>query len=216
MVSYRVYAPGVHPVILSVNRQTYLEATKLFYSENCFKFNSNTTIIPFLEDRSEDSRRLIKQIEFDREPTVGLQHFVHLDHLFEDVCNYSSRFLQLEHLTLKYWIVAYGEERNSASYKYYLSNIDKKSWVQQLVPLVKQLKSFSVYTWGDDQDDLMLAAQTYLRSMMDNASKECAPESDSSRDGTRSSSSRATTRPWGLGQRIRNIVTQTTRRLLRE
>ena len=173
---YTVEATGIHRAILSVNRQTYLEASKLLYAENCFKFSSgNAPIIPFLEDRSEGSRRLIKQLEFCHYfytfSPVGLQDYIHLDHIFEAICSYLSKSLQLEHVTLRFFGLSTLDVRNSTSYKDYLSNIDKQSWVQQLVPLLKHLKTFKAVGMIHCDNNLVLAAQPYLKSKMDRASK---------------------------------------------
>lgn len=188
MVTYKVEAPGVHPAILSVNRQTYLEASKLFYSENWFRFTCNTCIIPFLKDRPEGSRRLIKQIDFRTViltfTFLYLERFRHLEHVFEETCTYLKQSLQLEQITLRYFDLTHSKLRNRILYKDCLSNIDKQSWVRQLVPLVKNLTSLRLIELNHGDDDLMLAAQTYLRSMMDKASKEGAPESGCSRAGT--------------------------------
>ena len=179
MVTYKVDAPGVHPAILSVNRRTYLEASKLFYSENLFTFLSGTaTIIPFLEDRSEGSRRLIKQIELCfniilLDANMNRRLWAHWDHIFENTCKYLSRFLQLEHMTLMYFGRNSYRVRDSTTYEDFLSNIDKHNWVQQLVPLVKNLKNFRSTTWdGGCDDEVVLAVQTYLRSTMDSTSKK--------------------------------------------
>lgn len=72
MTMYWVKVTGVHPAILSVNRQTYLEGSLIIYSEDRFNFcesalvplSDNATIAPLLKDRPEGSHRLIKQIEY--------------------------------------------------------------------------------------------------------------------------------------------------------
>ena len=48
--------------------------------------------------------------------------------------------------------------------------MDKRDWVQQLVPLVKRLKSFRVTPLNNGEDNLMLAVLKYLESKMDKAS----------------------------------------------
>lgn len=177
MVTYSVTAIGVHPAILSVNRQLYSEATQFFYSKNYFQFSSGSgTIIPFLEDRSEGSRRLIKRIGFTHDivksKSPNILNLGHLDHIFEEVCTYLNHSLQLEHMTLLYFNAFLPENRNSAPVEEYLSNIDKQGWVQQLVPLVKHLKTFKMVSWNNGEDNLMLAGLKCLESTMDKTSRE--------------------------------------------
>lgn len=186
MTTYQVNATGVHPALLSVNRQTYLETSKVFYSENCFNFvgirpsdhfSSNSSIIPFLEDRSEGSRRLIKQIGFGyalwellSSPSLPLS-FVHFDRVFEETCGYLNQCLQLEHIKLCVYDLILPEIGPGTHYETYLATLDQQNWIQQLVPLVKNLDSIKITEMCDDDDDLMRAAQTYLESKMHKASQ---------------------------------------------
>ncbi len=179
MITYEVNAIGVHPAILSVNRQSSLEASRIFYSENCFNFytdgisvcTATATIIPFFEDRSEGSRRLINRIRF----SYILSHFIYYsgpDRMFDEVCNYLSQKLQLEHVTLVFENRGRPRVLGRNAYEDRLSNLDKQIWMKQLVALVKNLDTFTITPkWAGQDDDLMRAAQTYLESKMEQASK---------------------------------------------
>ncbi|CAD6587914.1 MAG: hypothetical protein ASARMPRED_003274 [Alectoria sarmentosa] len=183
MRMYKVNATGVNPAFMSVNRQTYLEASKIFYSENCFKFFAIDhlhpvfgceTIIPFLEDRSDGSRRLIKKIKFCYMVAFFQpQYLVQLDHLFQQNCDYLTHSLQLKHVNLV--IFALNDRQTNREEIYlpstYLATLDQQKWIQQLVPLVKDLDTFRITQKTDGYDDLVCAAQTYLESKMHNASK---------------------------------------------
>lgn len=81
--------------------------------------------------------------------------------------------MQLECVELRYFPLSGSVARNNALYKDYLPNIEKQSWVQQLVPLVQPLNEFKTTGWYRwEERDLMLAAQTYLESKMETASKK--------------------------------------------
>lgn len=184
--TYMVKATGVHPALLSVNQQIYLEASRIFYSENCFDFcgicsfppgGSNPAVIPFLEDRSEGSRRLIKQIKFCYALLGFVPHIsrsldtASLDQVFQKNCNYLSRYLQLEHVSLSVFGLIDERTRQGMPYKTYLARLDQQQWIKQLVPLVKNLDSIRIIRRAHRGDDLMRAVQTYLESKMDKASK---------------------------------------------
>lgn len=182
MSTYGIKAIGIYPAILSVNRQTYLEASKIIYSENHFDFGSsieagrisNATVIPFLEDLSEGSRHLIKQIEYSYILTdCSWYHydptdFVPIDQVFKETCDYLSQNLRLECVRVSCFAL------DLAPIGGYPSNFDKQSWVQHLIPLVKNLDSFRINLSPEDAgplNDFLCTAQTYLESKMDKASK---------------------------------------------
>ena len=196
MVTYRVIPSSVHPAILAVNRQTYLEASKIFYSENRFNFcavddlsppTAIEAIIPFLEDRPEGSRRLIKNIKFSYIPMalmVCLQPYIAESNAdFKEICDYLSQNLQLEHVRVRL-VVGSNEIMqidillacclcNMGMYKSkgFLYNLDKDSWIIQLVPLVRKLKTFRIVEGAGGVASLARAAQIYLESEMHQASK---------------------------------------------
>ena len=185
---YRVTATGLHPAILSVNRQTYLEATGVLYSENRFNFcaKENLTsfaaiaaVIPFFEDLSEGSRRLIREIKYLYIDTrfmlvsfwsIPSQPFH--DRVFSETCTYLSQNLQLQQVTLR--IVGPGtllvRFRSSADYRMYLANLDTHDWIQCLVPLAKNLETFALIRGKDEDAGLAHAAHRYLNSKMAEAS----------------------------------------------
>ena len=176
---YRVTAIGLHPAILSVNWQTYLEATRILYSENRFSFRSDddfcsvTTIdavIPFLEDRCEGSRRLIREIEYFYTVISSLRVDLEVARVFTKTCDYLSQNLQLQHVTLS--LVAMFPQRtfSGAVCRMYPANLDKHGWVQGLVPLAQKLKTLTLIGKDDGDAELVHAAQTYLESKMAEAS----------------------------------------------
>ena len=180
MPTYQVTATGVHPALLSVNRQTYLEASRVLYSENCFNFlgihdffRSISEIIPFLEDRSEGSRRLIKQIKLGYllvgfwQSTYVATDIAYLDRGFEEVCGYLNQCLQLKHVELCIFVMF--PHHLGMHYELDLATLDQQNWIQQLVPLVKNLDSIKITQKGGHDDDLTRAAQTYLESKMHKA-----------------------------------------------
>ena len=147
--TYRVTAIGLHPAILSANRQTYLEATRILYSENRFSFRpykympsatAIAAVIPFLEDRCEGSRRLIREIEYFymviNSPQIGAE----MDRAFAKMCNYLSQNVQLQHVTLNLASMSTKIILGSVLYRTHLANIHKHDWIQALVPLAKKLK----------------------------------------------------------------------------
>ena len=178
---YRVTAIGLHPAILSVNSQTYLESTKVLYSENRFSFYHNdrlssssaiAAVIPFLEDRSEGSRRLIREIEYLHYVTKFYPYprVAEQDHVFAKTCDYLGQNLQLQHVTLVCVFRSTSALRTTADYKMYLANINKHDWMQRLVPLAQKLKTLALTGKEDGDADLTHAAQTYLDSRMAEAS----------------------------------------------
>ena len=194
VVSYRVIPSSIYPAILAVNRQTYLEASKVFYSENRFNFcavddlrppTAIEAMIPFLEDRPEGSRRLIKNIKFSYILTALMVYFrpdiAECDADLKGICDYLSQNLQLEHVRIRLvtesnqeTVTDMGFEEplyNMDVYKDYLCSLDKMSWIIQLVPLVKNLETFRIVEKAGGEADLARAAQIYLESEMHQASK---------------------------------------------
>ena len=177
--TYRVTAIGLHPAILLANKQTYLEATRILYSENRFSFrpykhlNSATAIaavIPFLEDRGEGSRRLIREIEYFYIVINSPQIEAELDRVFAKMCNYLSQNLQLQHVTLNLASMSTKSILGSVHYRAYLANIHKHDWVQTLVLFAKKLKILALVGRDDGDAELVRIAQTYLDSKMAEAS----------------------------------------------
>ena len=161
-VAYQVDAIDIHPAILSVNRQIYLEASQVLYSENQYSFNEFDylrrwipcqAMMSFLQDRSERSRRFIRRIEFNYYEDEEAQ--------FREECAYLSRNMkQLRRVTLRLYLTY---ER---PYESYLSNLDQQSWIQQLVPLVYNLETLQLCPDGPDAHHLICPVQTYLESKM--------------------------------------------------
>lgn len=182
MTTYWVEAIGVHTAILLVNRQTYLEGSRIIYSENRFNFcesdyvplTDNAAMIPFLKDRSEGSRRLIKHIKYSYSIMIrGIfnpQWSADQDHAIEEICTYLRQALQLEHVTLTVFDQCLCQFRSLQLYKDYLVTLDKQRWVQTLVPLIQNLDTFTVI--GGYGNELVRAAQTYLVPKIHKASKD--------------------------------------------
>lgn len=173
----------------------------VLYSENRFIFRglgfhsevySNAAIIPFLEDRSEGSRRLIKQIEYSYSYYFLIRTLIRsdaflmkLDHSFEETCNYLSQNLQLEHVTLKFYdtlLLGYNVSKDCQL------AVDKQNWVQQLIPLVKNLDTFTLISEYGSLNEMLRAAQTYLELKMHKGKQGRAPDSGGTTAGTSSSS----------------------------
>ena len=163
---YQVNAINIHPAILSVNRQTYLEASRVLYSENQYTFYEFdylrrwipcVAMVPFLEDLSESSRRLIKRIEFS--------YYEDEEALFKEECAYLTHNLQLQHVTLRLYL------EYDRHYESHLSNLDKQSWIQQLVPLVQNLVTFKLRHYDPTTAQVIRPVQTYLESKMHNLSR---------------------------------------------
>ena len=176
---YRVTAIGLHPAILSVNWQTYLEATRILYSENRFSFRPSDdfrsitvidAVIPFLEDRCEGSRRLIREIEYSYLVISILRVDFEVAHVFAKTCDYLSQNLQLQHVTLSLASMLPQPTFSRVVGGMYLSNLDKHDWVQQLVPLAQKLKTLTLIGRDDGDAEFVHAAQTYLESKMAEAS----------------------------------------------
>ena len=172
-------AIGLHPAILLANRKTYLEATRILYSENRFSFrpykhlHSATAIaavIPFLEDRGESSLRLIREIEYFYIVINSPQIEAEMDRVFAKMCNYLSQNLQLQHVTLNLASMPTKLKLGSLHYRTYLANIHKHDWVQTLVPFAKKLKILALVGRDDGDAELVHIAQAYLDSEMAEAS----------------------------------------------
>ena len=128
------------------------------------------TVIPFLKDRSEGSRRLIKEIKVCYIVTEFLTPCQH--HLFEEICNYLSQNLQLERVTLGFadrWLLqAY---HSHTDYMSWLSYLDKQNWIQQFFPPIRKPGAFRIDGRVDGDANLASAVQVYLESKLPNASK---------------------------------------------
>ena len=157
-----------------------MEAGRVFYSENWFVFfgrgSSNYTIprsgsmLPFLKDRSQWSRHFIKKIEYHHfQSHWDYPNATCLQHTFQELSSYLGQNLQLERLTLFFPARIAREPRVRSSEDEILLDIDKQGWVQQLVPLVKSLKTLQLVARPEDAD-LARAAQTYLESVVHKAS----------------------------------------------
>ena len=176
---YRVTAIGLHPAILSVNWQTYLEAARILYSENRFSFRSYDdlrsitaidTVIPFLEDRCEGSRRLIREIGYFYIVINILLVDLEVARVFAKTCDYLSQNLQLQHVTLSLVSMLAQPTSSRVLRRMYLSNLDKHGWVQRLVPLAQKLKTLALIGRDNGDAEFIHAAQTYLESKMVEAS----------------------------------------------
>ena len=107
--SYSDRLQGAQLGILSVNRQ----ASEVFYSENCFRFiqppfGGNSSMIPFLEARSPESRKLIRTIEFEYALYASFDRYKSwycdvCEPLFKETCIHLARHLKLQNLTLYVW-----------------------------------------------------------------------------------------------------------------
>lgn len=99
-----------------------------------------------------------------------------LDCGFKRTCDYISKNLQLEHMTLCYCDVWNRKSHSDTAHKNYVpinyvSIIDNPSWVQHLLPLVETLKTFTVMARGDMELGMARALQTYLESKLPKTSK---------------------------------------------
>ena len=79
--------------------------------------------------------------------------------------------MQLERVTLIFQSRSMPRFFRFPAYKDHLSNLDKQIWIKELVPLVKNLDIFTITEQFGRDDELMRAAQTYLESKMEKASK---------------------------------------------
>ena len=186
MAAYRVIATGIHPAILSVNRETYSEASRIMYPENRFKFSSrsrnpwypaNEAAIPFLESLSEDSRRLIKHIEYvcvvvNWVPTsTGGTITAMNQRVFKETCDYLCQNLQLKHVVLKLLQIFTAYVIKPASFKYVLLDVHGKTWEQHLVPLVRGLDTCELITRTRDGPEIIETVWEYLTSKMPRTSR---------------------------------------------
>ena len=181
---FRVVAIGIHPAILSANRQIYSEASRIMYSENRFDFygtfdscrcGGSEAVIPFLESLSEDSRRLIKQIEYvfvvttvvplDSDGTETL-----ISEAFKETCHYLGRNLQLKHVVLKFHDRASCEGILPASEDDLLA-VNEKTWEQHLVPLVRGLDTCEFTKLTKDGPGIIDNVQEYLKSQIPRTSR---------------------------------------------
>lgn len=183
-IKYGVTADGIHPAILSANKQTSLEASRILYSENRFSFKvdelddwtATMTVVPFLEDRSQGSRHSINEIEycfFVNMCTFELD-LATADGQFKEFIHYLNKNLQLEHLTLSLfglfdradYMVLGKDFRGNL-----LSGVKFTRWVQYVIPLVKKLESVTVIAKGGGDPSVARAAQKYLESKLPKSSK---------------------------------------------
>ena len=182
--TYRVMTIRLHPAILSVNRQTYQEASRILYSENRFSFSSNdfwscvnaiAAVIPFFEDRSEGSRRLIKKIQYvyvDAK-SVGFSRWfgAEQDRVFARTCDYLGRNLQLQHVTLRYFLKSTSAPCTRIDFRMYNANINKHDWMQRLLPFAKKLELLAVIGQEQGKAAMVHAAQRYFDEEKAEASK---------------------------------------------
>lgn len=159
----------LYPAILSVSKQIYLEARLILYSENKFCFiagphNGASSVIPFLEELSPDSRRLIRTIRlsvnswWDADYTA--QRRDEAKSQFKEICIYFERNLNPS----IFWLGGRGttegalglsegqpaEQRQAA--------IAQIEWIQYLLPVIRSLESLRLPQHND------LAVGAYLRS----------------------------------------------------
>ena len=184
-------AIGLHPAILSVNRQTYQEASRVLYSENRFSFSSNdylscihatAAVIPFFKHLSEGSRRLIRKIQYvymDAK-SLGLSHQFKAEQnrLLAKTCDYLDQNLQPQHVTLRYFFkytfapYARADFRNTmADFRLYNANVHKHDWTQRLRPFAKKLEALALIGEKKDRTEMIHAAQRYLDDEEAEASK---------------------------------------------
>lgn len=188
LAAYRVIATGIHPAILAVNRQTYSEASRIMYSENCFDFcgldgssdiwcPGSEALILFLESLSEDSRRHIKHIEFRFDVlTQGLPEPVDYsswwtppnqftEQVFKETCDYLCQNLQLKHMMVKV-VDSLGLMDAPASFKDEVIALNEKTWEQHLVPLVRVLDTFEILARTEDGPMIIEMVSEYLKSKL--------------------------------------------------
>ena len=179
-MTYHITPNGLDPAILPVNRQIYLEASKVLYSENCFnlcndgeihRYYTSEVILPFLEDLSEVSRGLIKQFKFDY---ISLRYLVgpsaFSNPVFEETCDYLCQNLRLAHVTMSCYGMSIDGSLGGTDEEDQ-NTLDQEYWIQQLVPLVKTLETFELVDLFDEDEDLTKAVQTYLEFKMLKARK---------------------------------------------
>ena len=157
------------------------------YSENSFDFcgvyntcpcDGSEAVIPFLERLSEDSRRLIKQIEFICVVTpvvhlesVGVETLI--TEIFKETCDYLRRHLQLKHVVLKLFDRSTCELIIPDSFKDDLLAMNGRMWEQHLVPLVRGLDTCELteITTDEDGPGIIDTVQEYLKSKMPRTSR---------------------------------------------
>ena len=190
--AYRVMTIRLHPAILSVNRQTYQEASRILYSENRFSFSSNdfvscvnaiAAVIPFFEHLSKGSRRLIRDIQYvymDAKslPLSRRRFGAEQDRVFAKTCDYLGRNLQLQHVTLRYFfrykLAPYtpADIRNTrADFRMNNVNIHKYDWTKRLLPFAKKLEALALIGEAEGRTKMIHAAQRYLDEENAEASK---------------------------------------------
>ena len=186
--SYKVTATGIHPAILSVNRQIHSEASRIMYSENCFDFcdflsrcdcSGNEAVIPFLESLSEDSRRLIKQIEYVCVISGRIPRFLcntqtaMTERVFKETCDYLGQNLQLKHLVLGFFEFDVFRGIKPVTLRDNLLALHGKTWEQHLVPLVCGLDTCELTELPTDEDGpgIIDTVQEYLESKIPRASR---------------------------------------------
>ena len=182
-IKYSVIAIGVHSAILSANQQTYLEASRVLYSENRFRLgvflhetscDVREAMMPFLEDLTRNSRRLIKQLEitFFIAPCLHyMSMWSHTVSLFEDACIFLCQFLDLDHLTLGFQCLVMDCADTAAPHEDCPFTM-KRQWLQQLVPLIRNLKTFEIVERHPLYADWARAAQpTFLASKIHGANQ---------------------------------------------
>ena len=152
------------------------------YSENSFDFcgvydscpcGGSEAEIPFLESLSEDSRYLIKQIEYlyvvttvvplDLDGTEAL-----ITETFKETCDYLGRNLQLKHVVLKLVDLSICQGIMPASFKDDLVAVNAKLWEQHLVPLVRGLNTCGLTQMTTDEHGpgIIETVQEYLKSKL--------------------------------------------------
>ncbi|KAL8847808.1 MAG: hypothetical protein Q9221_007160 [Calogaya cf. arnoldii] len=113
--------------ILAVNRQARFEALPIFYGENCFHFFDMGAIIPFLKDRSLDSRQQIRHLglSFDvNDPHDGFFHYQIGERA--KALAYVARRLRLRKLTL------YVNDGTLRFEEDLISDMQDEEWIQTI------------------------------------------------------------------------------------
>ena len=157
------------------------------YSENRFDFcgifdscpcRGSEAVIPFLESLSEDSRRLIKQIEYPFVVTTvvsfdsdGAETLI--TEISKETCDYLGRNLQLKHVVLKLVDRSTCEGIMPASFKDEMLAMNGETWEQHLIPLVRGLETCELTEMATDEDGpgIIDTVQEYLNSKMPRTDK---------------------------------------------
>ena len=184
-ITYFAHTTRLHTAILSVNKQTYQEASGVLYSENGFSFCSDDLefpffsplrVVSFLQALSEGSRRLIRRLTYWNFIVLSTPGFD--DFYIEKTCDYLSKNLDLDHLTLIITSTTPFRARRNSEYTDYLCNIDQQTWVQHLIPLVRKLKTIKIVERIRLGETLVArAAQNYLESKMSQGRRDSAQDS---------------------------------------